>query len=1113
MSIEDPWRICIDTGGTFTDCWALEPGKPEPILVKVLSSGRLRVRVVERISNRQLRIETPENWRTPDSFFVGFTAETAKVVAFRDDVLELDSPIENAEAIDLFTGEEAPVIGARLLTGTALDDEFPQLRLRLATTRGTNALLEGKGAPTAFFVTRGFGDLLEIRDQRRPDLFALEHRKPDPLYDIVVEIDERLDADGNILTPIQIPPDLADLNLDVAAVALMHSYLNPEHELQLKDALHEAGFKHVSLSSGLAPLIKLLPRAETAVADAYLTPVMSAFLDRVQNAVGENVLVMTSAGGLEGRDAFHPKDSLFSGPAGGVVGAAAAGRACGFDKLITFDMGGTSTDVARYDGDFAYQFQQRAGAATLLSPSLRIETVAAGGGSICQRTEAGLRVGPESAGADPGPACYGRGGPLTITDVNVLLGRIDPDKFGIPLSEANLNAARARLAELADGENEQVLLEGLLEIAVEQMADSIRTISIREGADPADYALLAFGGAGPLHACAIAEKLGMRNIVVPSEAGVLSAFGLHHARVERFAERQVLRGLSDCRDELELMMDELASQARRQLQDDLPDGTEMEVRRRIAELRLVGQDSALSLDVVEVAGLAENFRAKYESVFGYTPNLAQEIEVVSLRVVVSDSPQSTRSVSICGHLSSSVLKDEELNTDGHRFPQIDTDIANGPQIIQDRFSTLYLAEGWRAETQPNGTILCENTAATKRTTSAANIEVERELFRRRFENIVNEMGAMLQRSAISTNVKERLDFSCALLDRDGQLVINAPHIPVHLGALGVCVREVARAIDIQPGDMIITNHPGFGGSHLPDVTLISPIHDPQTRQLLGYVANRAHHAELGGIRPGSMPPNAKNLAEEGVVIPPTRLFAGGEARYEDITRILTEAPYPTRNLADNLADLQAQAAANLRGVEALLSLTNEHGIGAVQAQLDHLAEQSRQSLSAKSFAEDVVEERLDDGSPIRIAASRDGDRFTLDFTGTAEVLASNLNATPAIVRSALLYCFRLWTGSELPLNEGLLRDVDIILPSCFLNPEFPDDPTLCPAVVGGNVETSQRIVDAVLRLFGVQACSQGTMNNFIFGDDSFGYYETIAGGSGAGPGYDGASGLHTHMTN
>lgn len=1123
---DDAWRICIDTGGTFTDCWALAPGAGEPRLVKVLSSGRLRVKVLDQFSPRQLLVEIPENWDAGAGFFVGFSAESgesqARVTESAGGRLTLDGELLADGAIDLFSGEEAPVIGARLLTGAGLGQPFPKLRLRLATTRGTNALLEGKGAPTAFFVTRGFGDLLTIRDQRRPDLFALRHVKPKALSEVVIEVAERLDASGAILEELSFDDvfkravSLAlGRGVRVAAVALMHGYLNPAHERRLAEFLLEAGFDHVSLSGELAPLIKLLPRAETAVVDAYLTPVMSTFLDHIQEAIGESnsMLTMTSAGGLEGRAAFRPKDSLFSGPAGGVVGAAAAGRACGFAKLITFDMGGTSTDVARFDRDFAYQFQQKVGAATLLAPSLRIETVASGGGSICQWTEAGLRVGPESAGADPGPACYGRGGPLTITDVNVLLGRIDPGNFGIPLGAENITAARERLQQLlaaTGGSDEQALLEGLIAIAVEQMADSIRTISIREGADPGDYALLAFGGAGPLHACEIAEKLGMRHIVVPTEAGVLSAFGLHNAVVERFAQRQVLTDLEECQD-LTAWLDKLAEQAAGQLSE----GGETVVRRRIAELRLHGQEAALMIDIGEVERLADDFRDRYEAVFGYRPGDGMAIELVSLRVVVSGVAEFVR-------ISSSEVESNEILTNSATFidrSSLEPGMAiNGPAIIQDPFSTLFLKTGWSARCRSNRTLVCERAddAETKLSTSASE-GVERELFRHRFQNTVEEMGAMLQRSAISTNVKERMDFSCALLDREGQLVVNAPHIPVHLGALGLCVREVTKTLDLKPGDMAITNHPGFGGSHLPDVTVISPVFEPKGQQLLGYVASRAHHAELGGIRPGSMPPNARNLAEEGVVFSPTLLFDAGQARYDAIEKILTDAPFPSRQVRDNLADLQAQAAANLRGAASLLALADEFSAAVVRRRLEDLAEQSRQSfrdaLLSKPLACEVAEERLDDGSAIRVSARRDGGRFVLDFSGSSPAHPANLNATPAIVRSAILYCLRLWTGSELPLNEGLLRDVEILLPRCFLNPDFPDEPANCPAVVGGNVETSQRVVDTVLKLFGIQACSQGTMNNFIFGDESFGYYETIAGGAGAGPDYDGASALHTHMTN
>jgi 5-oxoprolinase (ATP-hydrolysing) len=1083
--VKTPWQIRVDTGGTFTDCWALPPGQIRPVFLKVLSSGRLRLNR-DPASGRPI---LPAAWNLPPEFLADWQTEPLGELA-----------------IDCFTGEAAPVIATRVVTGTRLGDPFPEIDLRLATTRGTNALLEGKGAAVAFFVTRGFEDILVIRDQRRPCLFALRHEIAPPLYREVTGIRERLDATGSVLEPFAFDEALAQRCRELllrgirhAAVALLHSYRNPVHERELRSHLLRLGFDSVSLSSDLAPMIKLLPRAETAVVNACLTPVLDAFLDEVSHSAPERFLVMTSAGGLTSRERFAPKDSLFSGPAGGVAGAAAVARRAGFSRLITFDMGGTSTDVARYDGRFLYQFRQQIGAAQLLSPSLRIETVAAGGGSVCQWTEAGLRVGPESAGADPGPACYGRGGPLTITDVNLLLGRIDPARFALPMGPRQIEAARARLAELArqaGAADPESLLPGLVEIAVEQMADSIRSISVREGADPADHVLVAFGGAGPLHACDLAERLGMTTILIPAEAGVLSAFGLHHAVEERFAERQILRPLTDC-SALPAWVEALRADAAWDQGRTL--------RRALAELRLQGQEATLTVEFSPdgcpgLEELAESFLIEHENIFGYRPAPDAAIELVSLRVVAGTSAP-------------------EPPTD----PTHDRDrTVIGPTILQDGFSTLYLKEGWEAAHSPDGTWICQHSARAGSAAAAAvdsaplSAAVTSELFRHRFESIVDEMGAMLERTATSTNIRERLDFSCALLDGAGHLVVNAPHIPVHLGALGLCVREVMTVLDLQPGDVAITNHPRFGGSHLPDVTLIAPVFCGDER--IGFVANRAHHAEIGGKRPGSMPPDARCLEEEGVVIPPNFLFRGGKDRFADIAKILRSGPWPTRNLAHNLADLQAQAAAIHRGVAALGQLLQTHSAATVRSQLAALIALGRQSfreaLARQPLANTTAREELDDGTIIQVRASREKDRLIFDFTGTGTVHPLNLNATPAIVRSAVLYCLRLWTQSRLPLNEGLLEDVEIRLPhGSFLHPEFPADPGRCPAVVGGNVETSQRIVDTLLKLFGIQAASQGTMNNFLFGDSRSGYYETIGGGSGAGPEADGASGLHTHMTN
>ncbi len=1126
------FKVRVDTGGTFTDCRGQESDDASPALVKVLSSGVLRVSVREQLSPNSLKVDFPKSWNLSEGFFCDFQlrADIATSVTgfdFSSSILTTADEVIAGASIDLFTGEEAPVVGARLLTGTALSEEFPLMDFRLATTRGTNALLEGKGAELAFFTTRGFGDLLTIGDQRRSDLFALKHHRPGPLHKNAVEIDERVDAEGKILKPFQpgeeLKTEVAGVlaqGVRVAAIALMHSYINPVHEKQLRDFLLEQGFDHVSISSDLAPLIKILPRARTAVTNAYLQPVMQSFLDHVHSSIGTEspLLTMTSAGGLEPIESYTPKDALLSGPAGGVAGAAAIARRLGFEKVLTFDMGGTSTDVARYDGDFIYQFEQKVGDAHLLSPALKIETVASGGGSLCHWKGGGIHVGPESAGADPGPACYGRGGPLTITDVNLLLGRIDPDNFGIPLTEENFKAPREKAlalqaeAGVPSKELDPDFLSGLLEISIEQMADAIRTISIRDGEDPADHALLAFGGAGPLHACDIAERLGISEILIPAEAGLLSAFGLDQARVERFSEMQVSRPLLD--KAVPTLLKESRLDALKLLEET---GYQGRIFRSIAEMRLAGQDATLAIEFKDVEKAGASFYQAFRKTFGYDVPEDREIEIVSIRSIARtetpDEPGALIEIFESTTTPTSIQEGSFLN---RTLLNRGNTIA-GPGTIQDPFSTLYLKAGWIAEIASDDTlILRHSTGTAMETGSSRPLEVTRELFRHRFDHLVEEMGTMLQRSAISTNVKERADFSCALLNAEGSLITSAPHIPVHLGALGLCVREVMKMVAIEPGDTIITNHPGVGGSHLPDVTLITPVfHDGRT--LVGFVANRAHHAEIGGISPGSMPPNAAKLAEEGVVIFPQHLIKAGQSCFDSVEKLLTQSPFPTRKISDNLADLNAQLAANLRGVELLQRLLQDNGAITVLEQLNFLTRQSDnvllQHLETTGFRSAIAEENLDDGSTIAVKLEVVDHRLIIDFEGTSPNHSGNLNATPAIVQSAILYVLRLWTQSELPLNEGMLVNVEIRLPCCFLNPEFSKDPNLCPAVVGGNVETSQRIVDTLLKALRIQACSQGTMNNLIFGDETFGYYETICGGSGAGDGYDGTSGVHTHMTN
>jgi 5-oxoprolinase (ATP-hydrolysing) len=1081
---ESRWRIAADTGGTFTDCHGLDPAGRES-RCKVLSTGHLRASLVSRNGVLICVSGLPA---LPDGFLVGFTLQAvgedqALVIT---DWLSKTSEIrvsgqapESWQAgtlLEISTGEEAPVLGARVLTNTPPGQPFPPLSLRLATTRATNALLEKKGGRIALFITRGFGDLLKIGDQRRSDLFALRHEPRTIFHEEVCEVSGRLSVKGQEIEPLDETALLAearrslDLGIHTAAVSLLHAYAYPQHEQRVGALLRQAGFQHITLSHETAAFAKLLPRTQSTVADAYLHEPVSAFLNAIRK-VTPDMRVMTSAGGLKTADEIRPKDMLLSGPAGGAIGAANAARRLGIRKIITFDMGGTSTDVARMDGRPGYRFTQDVAGMRLLAPCIAIETVAAGGGSICQWTHHGLAVGPESAGSNPGPACYGKGGPLTITDVNLLLGRFDPARAPIPL---DLQSAQRRLTELhqqTDGRlSEAELLQSLLRLAIEHMTDAIRRISIGEGYDPTDHALLAFGGAGPQHACAVAAQLGMKTILVPEHAGILSAVGLQEAVPEEIYETEVRLPLAKALEDWPLKL-------------NAPQGKQ---RTQIAELRLMGQDVPIQVEFQQPSELPEAYLTAYQRLFGYPPPASRQIELVSLRVILREPEPLTEQEPLCGQM-----------------------IDPPPALIQDAFSTIVIEPGWQVEHVVGfGHVLREDQALPR------SLALQRDLVRHRFHSIVTDMGALLCRTAISTNIRERLDFSCALLDPSGQLLSSAPHIPVHLGALGVCVREVAAAVAMQPGDTIITNHPAFGGSHLPDVTLITPVHDPRGA-LLGYIANRAHHAEIGGITPGSMPANATRLIQEGVVISPRHLIRAGESCFDEIAEHLTSSLYPTRNLADNLADLHAQLAANAHGAARLVELAGDQpeSLRQIMAEiLAHSASIMRQQI-AHLPESCSAQEALDDGSVISVQLRRVQDQLIIDFTGTSSVHPQNLNATQAIVRSAVLYVMRLMLQQDLPLNEGLLEPVQIHCPTCLLNPTFSGDAARDPAVVGGNVEVSQRLVDTLIKALGLQSCSQGTMNNFLFGGSTFGYYETIAGGAGAGPGYHGASALHTHMTN
>lgn len=1145
-----PWVVAADTGGTFTDAIAVSPeGTVSRTKVLSDSSFRARLRPGRSIGPTLMVEGLPD---LPPGFFRGCRVSLEGVDlglvtdSGADGVLGLEKRCTvrgTASALEIVSPEEAPILAARVLTRTVHGQPLPPVRFRLGTTKATNALLEERFAPVALFTTIGFGDLLFIGDQRRSDLFGLFHRRPAPLYRSVCEVDERTNAEGRV----EQIPDLIEVartarralaqGCRVAAVAFLHSWANPENERIVTLLLRDLGFESVTASHRVAPFIKFLPRAGTAVVDAALGPLMRAYLDGVSRGLpGGRLRVMTSAGILRPASRFRACDSLLSGPAGGVVGSARASRAAGFGRSIAFDMGGTSTDVSRFDGGFDYRDTCAVGDGRIYATSLRIESVAAGGGSVCGFNGKVLTVGPQSAGARPGPACYGAGGPLTLTDVNLLLGRLDPGRFGVPVYR---EAAEARLEDLlrefphlaATPEERSSLLLGWLAVADERMADAIRQISVREGYDPSAYALVAFGGAGGVHACAVARRLGIGTVLIPEEAGLLSARGLLAAEEDALIERQCLATLeAGLPDPLAPILEEVREEATRELAGLGIPADRVHLKRCQLQARLQGQDSTLEFDWEPGRCPQALFRQRFASVFGYLPE-ERAVELVRLRVVAGDilpapAPESFTRSSLHPPDPGPTRPPGESPAMAGPHAMVDRaalregDSHRGPLVVADGFSSTWVPDGWELVVGSRRSLRLE----ARKTVPVSSAQkplgrvspVQRELLTRRLMSIVEEAGLQLQRTALSTNIKERCDYSCALLDAEGRLVASAPHIPVHLGALGLCVREVARRIALHPGDVILTNDPGCGGSHLPDVTVISPLHAPNG-DLVAYCANRAHHAELGGIQPGSMPSGASSLAEEGVVIPPFLLCRGGVFDYARLEETLRAGPWPSRAVEENLADVRAQVAANRSAQAAFMSLLQAIGQPALEEHFGWMRGWAREALLAKlpSLPESGsgAAESLDDGARLVVRLKRTEHGLLVSFEGSSPVRADSLNATPAIVTSALVYVLRLWVGGDFPLNDGFLEPVTVHLPRCLLNPDLSRGPSRCPPVVGGNVEVSQRLVDTLLKALGLAACSQGTMNNVVFGDASFSYYETVCGGGGAGPAQDGSDCIHTHMTN
>jgi 5-oxoprolinase (ATP-hydrolysing) len=1126
------WQISIDTGGTFTDCLAQDPtGKLHR--TKVPSSGHLRGTLTQAQGNTAL---VKQSWGAPLSIFKGYTFTlshlnfTAQVLQGKDQqlVLSKNLPFAAQGDFNLSAQEEAPLLAARLITGTGLQQPFPPIQMRLGTTKGTNALLEHAGKAPLLVITKGFADLPLIGNQQRRQLFALNFERPRPYHAQVFEVNERINAAGEVEKALN-PNEIKKLQeycrqnqVQNAAVVTLNSYKNPQHEQAIAQALADVGLPYVTTSAALSPQINFQQRCDTAVVNAYLRPVLDQYLEAIGQEM-KDLKIMSSAGGLISKHHFHPKDSLFSGPAGGVVAAEKMAQQTGQTNIITFDMGGTSTDVARYSGRFDYAYQSQIGHAQINAPALNLHTVAAGGGSICQFDGEKFTVGPESGGAQPGPACYGAGGPLCLTDVNLLLGKMATDEFSIPLQR---KAAEEQLQKMLEQQENpaqaEEILQGFLNIANEKMADAVRQISTARGYNPAEHALLAFGGAGGMHVCAVASLLGIKKVILPKDAGILSAYGISQALEERFASQEVLHPLKEVKN-LESLIRSLKQEALQDLEKSGYQPNELEVRHAFCYLRFKGQEHALEIDYQKNSRLTEAFEEEYRALYGhYMADTA--LELVSLKIVASPKAAPAEKTTIPDKQHAAKVRRTQGTWINNRwqkvpvyaFKELKTGaVLKGPGLILYPTSTAFLESGWQAVLTKQGSLLAQEKSAEKQNQTQPEA-VQLELFSNRFTAVAREMGALLQRTAFSVNIKERLDFSCALLDADGDLIVNAPHIPVHLGALGVCTKALCKALPLGEGDVAITNSPAYGGSHLPDITLIAPIHFKG--HLVGYAANRAHHAELGGIAPGSMPANAKNLAQEGVVIKPLKIVEAGQLRWPALKEILTQGPFPTRNLAENQADLNASLASIEKGKKQLIKLFEKEGMPTVQHYMRKLKNYAHKSLwKALGKMEKgtyQAEEFLDDGSPLRVKILLTQKTLHFDFSGTAPTHARNLNANPAIVTSVVLYVLRLLADEDVPLNEGMLQAVTLNIPQgTLLNPVFTDNPENCPAVVGGNVELSQRLTDTLLKAFKLAACSHGSMNNVLFGNQHFGFYETIGGGVGATPNLQGASAVHQHMTN
>src|SRR5262245_17330170 len=1086
MTSSGTWQFCIDRGGTFTDIVARAP------------DGRLLT--------HKLLSENPEAYAD---------AATAGI----------------SDLFNVARGVKLP---------TELIDS-----VKMGTTVATNALLERKGDRVLLLVSEGFRDALEIGYQARPKIFARQIEKPSMICASVAEVPERLRADGSVEAPLDLAATHDALEaartdgIDAVAIVFMHAYAFPNHEREAARLAHEVGCAQISVSHEVSPLVKFVGRGDTAVVDAYLSPLLRRYVNGFAAALspGKNptkLLFMQSSGGLTSAHPFRGKDAILSGPAGGVVGAVETARIAGFARVIGFDMGGTSTDVCHFDGVYERTFESVVAGVRVRAPMMLIHTVAAGGGSILFYDGERFRVGPDSAGANPGPACYRRGGPPTVTDANVMVGKLVPDYFPKifgPQQDQPFDAeiVRARFADLAaaigDGREPAQVADGFIRIAVENMANAILTISVQRGYDVADYVLNTFGGAGGQHACLVADALGVGRVLIHPLSGVLSAYGMGLADLKATRSRAVLRLLdAEGIAVAEALAKPLAEGAREELAGQ---GAPCESIRisMLAHLRYLGTDSALSVPLGTLAELKGTFEAMHRQRFGFTsPDKPIEIEAIEVEALGGgehphepDMPLSIDELpepqTMTRFFTGGAWHDAPLFLRSGLEPR---HCVAGPALIIEPHQTVVVEPDWQAEvTAKNHLLLTRATTRGTRTALGTSVDpVLLEVFNKRFTAIAEQMGYALQNTARSINIKERLDFSCAIFDGDGRLVANAPHIPVHLGSMDRSVETIWREVgaDFRPGDVWMLNAPYNGGTHLPDITVVTPVFAASGTEILFFVAARGHHADIGGIAPGSMSPRATLIEEEGVYIDPFKLVEDGRFREDAVLELLTQGPYPARDPAQNIADLKAQAAANIKGVEELGKMVAQYGLAVVRAYMGHVQDNAAASVARviEQLKLSSFEVETDTGARICVSIRPDRARskVIVDFTGTSGQQSDTFNAPEPITRACVLYVFRTLVDDDIPLNAGCLRHIEIVVPEgSMLSPRYP------AAVAAGNVETSQTIVNCLYGALGVLGSTQGTMNNLTFGNTRTQYYETICSGAPAGPGFDGAAAVQTHMTN